>query len=133
MSNPISPELKTGTIGELLVQTRLLQYNVQAAPPLKDSGNDLIAIRESAIRRLQVKTTDLDHYRKPDKKKKYDILAAVRLVGCDQDISLDKCEIYLIKKKELVGLSLHFSKIPQFKLSSDDASMLINALFPLDT
>src|ERR1039457_5467620 len=128
MSNPISPELKTGTIGELLVQTRLLQYNVQAAPPLKDSGNDLIAIRESAIRRLQVKTTDLDHYRKPDKEKKYDILAAVRLFGYDQEIFLDQCEIYLIKKEELVRLPLHFSKIPQFKLSPER----INDLFPLD-
>jgi hypothetical protein len=33
----------TGTFCELLVQIRLLQYGVQAAPPIKDSGNDLIA------------------------------------------------------------------------------------------
>jgi hypothetical protein len=36
--NPISPEIKTGTVGELLVQLRLLQFDVQAAQPLKDSG-----------------------------------------------------------------------------------------------
>ena len=45
-----------GTIGELLVQTRLLQYGVQAAPPLKDSGNDLIALKGDAIKTIQVKT-----------------------------------------------------------------------------
>ena len=45
MANPIPKNMKTGTIGELLVQLRLLQYNVQAAPPIKDSGNDLIAIK----------------------------------------------------------------------------------------
>jgi hypothetical protein len=33
--NPISPEIKTGTVGELLVQLRLLQFDVQAAQPLK--------------------------------------------------------------------------------------------------
>jgi hypothetical protein len=44
MANPISSEMRIGTLGELLVQLRLLQFDVQAAPPLKDSGNDLIAV-----------------------------------------------------------------------------------------
>ena len=57
MANPISYELKVGTIGELLVQLRLLQYGVQAAAPLKDSGNDLIALKGFAIRCIQVKTS----------------------------------------------------------------------------
>ena len=50
MGNPISNQLTLGTIAELLVQASLLQFDVQAAPPLKDSGNDLIAIRRAAIR-----------------------------------------------------------------------------------
>jgi len=57
MSNPISDKIKTGTVGELLVQIRFLQYDVQAAPPLKDSGNDLIAICGEVFRGVQVKTT----------------------------------------------------------------------------
>jgi hypothetical protein len=57
MANPISNEIKTGTVGELLVQMRLLQHDVQAAPPLKDSGNDLIALRGFVVRTIQVKTT----------------------------------------------------------------------------
>jgi hypothetical protein len=57
MANPITEAIKTGTVGELLVQLRLLQYDVQAAPPLKDSGNDLIALRGFVVRTIQVKTT----------------------------------------------------------------------------
>lgn len=136
--NSISPELNTGTVGELLVQMRLLQYDVQAAAPLKDSGNDLIAIRGSAMRALQVKATEGASFRKPNKKWKankkkkcdieYHILAAVRLVGDGREIWLDQSEIYLIKKQELVGLPRHFSKIPQLKLSPER----IDALFPKD-
>jgi len=55
--NAISPELVTGTIGELLVQLRLLELGVQAAPPIKDSGNDLIAVRGQAFCAIQVRTT----------------------------------------------------------------------------
>ncbi len=55
--NPLSKTCITGTIGELLVQLRLFQYGVQAAPPLKDSGNDLIAVRRETFRAVQVKTT----------------------------------------------------------------------------
>jgi hypothetical protein len=36
MMNPLDPNLKTGTIGELLVQIRLLQYDVQAVATHKD-------------------------------------------------------------------------------------------------
>ncbi len=46
-----------GSFGELLVQIRLLQHGVQAAPPIKDSGNDLIAIRRTVFKAVQVKTT----------------------------------------------------------------------------
>ena len=48
--NEISPEVRIGTIGELLVQTRLLQRGVQAAAAIKDSGNDLIALRGPTIK-----------------------------------------------------------------------------------
>ena len=68
--NPISEEIKIGTIGEILVQLRLLQYNVQSAPALKDSGNDLIAVRGEIFKAIQVKTStkekfNLPHYKKP--------------------------------------------------------------------
>jgi len=43
MANPLPETVKTGAFGELLVQLRLLQYDVQAVQPLKDSGNDCTA------------------------------------------------------------------------------------------
>jgi len=36
--NPLDPNLETGTIGELLVQIRLLQYDVQTVATHKDTG-----------------------------------------------------------------------------------------------
>ena len=58
--NPLFPQLVTGVTGELLVQLRLFQYGVQAAPPLTDSGNDLIAIKGHIFKAIQVKTTEVD-------------------------------------------------------------------------
>ena len=52
--NQITNKIQTGTIGELLVQIRLLQYGVQAAPPIKDSGNDLIAMNGEVFRAVSV-------------------------------------------------------------------------------
>ena len=60
--NPLHEDLAKGTLGEIFVQLRLLQYGVQAAPPIKDSGNDLIAIKEGSFKAIQVKTTDKDHF-----------------------------------------------------------------------
>lgn len=57
MGNPISMNVETGTIGELLVQLRLLEYGVQAAPPVKDSGNDLIALKGRIVKLVQIKTS----------------------------------------------------------------------------
>ncbi len=35
--NPLDDRMVTCTVGELLVQLRLLEYDVQAAPPLVES------------------------------------------------------------------------------------------------
>lgn len=81
MANPIPPELTTGTLSELLVQLRLLQYGVQAAPPLKDSGNDLIAVSGFEMRCIQVKTTSAVLPAWPPDAKRDHLLAIVRLRG----------------------------------------------------
>ena len=52
--NKITDRIQTGTVGELLVQIRLLQFGVQAAPPIKDSGNDLIAVNDREFRAVSV-------------------------------------------------------------------------------
>jgi hypothetical protein len=83
--NLISAQIKIGTVGELLVQLRLLQFGLQAAPPLKDSGNDLVAIRQEVVKTFQIKTTTtrrdhctFDRRALPDL---YHVLAIVTLDG----------------------------------------------------
>ena len=101
--NRLPPETKTGTLGELLVQLRLLECDVQAAPPLKDSGNDLIAAKGRAIRAIQVKTTTdrrprIDRGSLPDL---YDILALVQLAEGSPRLRLDACRIFLLSRAEV--------------------------------
>ena len=57
MGNPLPPTTCVGTIGELFVQLRLLEYGIQAAPPIKDSGNDFVAIKGDVVKFIQVKTS----------------------------------------------------------------------------
>jgi hypothetical protein len=103
MGNPITDEVKIGTIGELLVQLRLLLYGVQAAPPLKDSGNDLIAIKGECVKFIQVKTTKGDSFSSLNelKDKVFHILALVKIESSEDNISLDKSKIYLIPKDKV--------------------------------
>lgn len=118
--NPIAPKLIKGTIGELLVQLRLLQFGVQAAPPLKDSGNDLIALRRTEVRAIQVKTTaSAKSYRAAKLPKLYDLLAVVRLSGSGPVLYLDDCRIYLIPKAKVPTAPRRFDKLDDFLLSQD--------------
>lgn len=124
MSNPISLELTTGTYGELLVQIRLLQHGVQAAPPLKDSGNDLIALKGEVIRTVQVKTTTNDVPPWPEDKKLYHLLAVVLLRGEGNEVQLDASEVFLIPKATLAKLPRRWEALKQFKLSQDHIAEL---------
>ncbi len=86
--NPLSEHLHTGTVGELLIQLRLLQYHVQAAPPLKDTGNDLIAIRGSVFKAIQVKTTTGEQVRFEAPDRLFHLLGPVRLEGEGDELHL---------------------------------------------
>lgn len=98
MGNPLTDRIKIGTIGELLVQTRLLQYDVQAAPPIKDSGNDLIAVKGEAFRGVQVKTTAGARVSQRPLPEHYHILAIVHLHSTDDELLLDQSPIYLVPR-----------------------------------
>ena len=117
MANPISPELVTGTLGELLVQLRLLQFGVQAAPPLKDSGNDLIALRGFEVRCIQVKTTADACPPWPPDTKLYHLLAIVRLAGEGHHLQLDASTIYLVRKTELANVRQSWDALEKFKMT----------------
>lgn len=101
--NRISDEIKKGTLGEILVQLRLLQYGVQAAPPLKDTGNDLIAVKGGQFRAIQVKTTDKGKFVNLRKlvNTSYHILALVKLEGENRNVYLDRSKIFLLEKREV--------------------------------
>lgn len=106
MANPISDRMAKGTIGELLVQTRLLQYGVQAAAPIKDSGNDLIALKGYAVKTIQVKTCT-ERFGTLDLPEKYHLVALVKLHGYDTELQLDQTKVYLVPKDQIAGLNIN--------------------------
>jgi hypothetical protein len=115
--NRITDQMQIGTVGELLVQLRLLQYQVQAAPPLKDSGNDLIAVRGEVFRAIQVKTTTEHAFKKPNKLRLYHILAVVTLAADEDSILLDESLIFLIPKTKVEEVSTQVKDLEPYKLT----------------
>lgn len=107
MANPISQSLAKGTIGELLVQTRLLQYGVQSAAPIKDSGNDLIALKGDAIKTIQVKTCTNEFSRQLALPKHCHLVALVKLHGYETELLLDQTRVYLVPRERLAGLRIN--------------------------
>ena len=92
------------TIGELITQTYLLAHGVQAAPPIKDSGNDLIAVRKDSFKAVQVKTTSNGLIVKPDPEKLYHILATVHLPTNEKGIPLiSMARVFLFSKEKVEG------------------------------
>jgi hypothetical protein len=110
--NPLYATTKQGTIGELLVQLRLLEHDVQAAAPIKDSGNDLIAIRETVFRAIQVRSTTVGAIDKPNGEVLYDILAIVQLPKDGERFLTRDAEIYLFSKAEVKNIS---GKVSQYR------------------
>ena len=101
--NPVGDDAVSGKIGEMLVQLRLLLHSIQAAPPILDSGNDLIALKGRVIKSIQVKTKKFETQNwsiKPTDRD-YDIIA---LVGLAQNSEkLGEAKVYLLSKNDLEG------------------------------
>lgn len=123
--NPLYATTKKGTIGELFVQLRLLEHDVQAAPPVKDSGNDLIAIRGNIFKAIQVRTTSGNTISKPRASIEYDILAVVRLSRVSRSYSTRDAVVYLFQRSEVSQLSRKLSDYSGHRLSQS----LIDRLF----
>src|SRR5688572_28611396 len=126
--NQITDRILKGTLGELLVQIRLLQYGVQAAPPVKDSGNDLIAVNGKEFRAVQVRTTTTGTYRKPPVSKLYHVLAVVYLVGHDRDVSLDASKLFLLPQPEVAAASTHYDGLSKYVFSCGLVELLFGQL-----
>ena len=129
--NPIHEKLKQGTFGEIYVQLRLLLYNVQAAPPIKDTGNDLIAIIGQSFRAIQVKTTKIFPVKisKAKLPNFYHVLAIVVLdqeIDPPQTIKIDKCALYLIKSDEVEYGTYSKTKLERFKIDENRITAIFN-------
>lgn len=122
--NPISDRVSVGTLGELLVQIRLLQYGVQAAPPIKDSGNDLVAVNGETFRSVSVRTTTGERYNKPPRERLYHVLAVVQLVGYDREIRLDEARIFLLAQNEVAQASPQCAALEEHRFSGDRVAQL---------
>ena len=129
MANPLPPPLATGTLGEILVQLRLLQFGVQAAPPIKDTGNDLVAFRGRAVRTLQVKTSANRVSRDRRLPQHYDILALVFLRSTDGVVALDSSRVFLVPRSSVNGARRNVTSLAQYELPYDnvDHSMALLA------
>jgi hypothetical protein len=119
--NPISHGVSVGTIGELLVQLRLLEHGVQAAQPIKDSGNDLIAVKGSQFRTIQIKTSvgkasTLRPSRMPEH---YHLLAIVELDWQNDRIMLDGSRIMLWSEEEVRNGLVKRGRCDDFQLSAE--------------
>ena len=127
MGNPITDNLKIGTLGELLVQVRLLEHDVQAAPPIKDSGNDLIAVCGETFRGIQVKTTAGRRVAERRLPKHYHILALVHLVATDTKLLLDESRVFLIPREAVDEMN---GRIPTdlegYELNAQHVAALFN-------
>ncbi len=103
MGNQITDKVKEGTIGEILVQLRLLEFDVQAAPPIKDSGNDLIAIKSEVVKFIQVKTTKNNNWNLKNLPPIYHLIFLVKLESEGGKILFDKSKIYFISKGQSIN------------------------------
>lgn len=110
----------------MLLQLRLLQFGVQAVGPHKDTGNDLLAVRDAVFKAIQVKTsrapkkgTQVRFRRKKLMATEFHILALVRLQGKDSDLKLDNCRIYLLMKDEVGKGCFELDELEPYRLSAE--------------
>jgi hypothetical protein len=128
LMNPIYPRMSTGAAGELLVQIRLLQYKVQAAPPIEDTGNDLIAVNGDNFRAVSVRTTTTGRFLKPNEERTYHVLAVVHLRGEAHDLHLDQTEIYLIPFDQVRGVSTNCADLEPYRFSRQQVEQLFGPI-----
>lgn len=126
--NQVTEKILRGTLGELLVQIRLLQHGVQAAPPIKDSGNDPIAVNGREFRAVSVRTTTTGTYSKPEAGRLYHVLAVVYLVGDDREVSLDDSQLFLIPKAEVAAASTDYDRLGKYRFSRQLVEKLFGQL-----
>jgi hypothetical protein len=120
--------MSTGVIGVLLAQLKLLQYGVQAAPPIEDSGNDLIGVNGLEFRAIQVRTTTTGTYNKPGPDKLYHVLIVVRLAGSGREVNLNDSKLFLLPKSDVKSASGYCQFLKQYAFSRELVEKLFGKL-----
>jgi hypothetical protein len=126
--NPINQRMSIGVAGELLLQIRLLQYKVQAAYPLEDTGNDLIAVNGSEFRAVSVRTTTTGRFNKPEHERVYHVLAVVHIRGTNNDLFLDNSDIYLIPLDSVPAAASDCARLQDYLFSRQQVERLFGPL-----
>jgi hypothetical protein len=125
--NPLPFKMTSGAFGELFVQFRLLQFDVQAAAPLEDSGNDLIAVRGEVFRAISVRATTGMSFNKPNPKRIYHILAVVKFQKNEiGEVLLDKTDVFLVPREHVGKLPNRVSELGRYRIRDK----LVDAFFP---
>jgi hypothetical protein len=125
--NPLPFKMTSGAFGELFVQFRLLQFDVQAAAPLEDSGNDLIAVRGEVFRAISVRATTGETFNKPKAERLYHVLAVVRFQKSEVgEVLLDKTELFLVPRHHVAHLPNKVSELSRYQICEE----LVDAFFP---
>ena len=123
--NELDPNTNLGTLGELMVQLELLQYRVQAAPPLKDSGNDLIAVRDHEFRAVQVKTTATNTFDLRHLPGRCHLVALVKICRNDrEEVSLDQTRVFLVPYEEVARRRYKIDHFSGSELSAETVDHL---------
>ena len=117
----------TGTVGRTLVQIRLLQFGVQAAPPIKDSGNDLIAVCGHEFRGVGAY-----HHNRGITSLipvgSYTFLRSYLLSVRDRDVHLDQSRIFLIPQSEVASASTDCASLGVFEFSPQQVEALFGSV-----
>ena len=124
--NPLSRQLKLGTIGELFVQLRLLEHDIQAVSPHKDTGNDLLAVRGETFRAVQVKSFAGGVCQFDQRKlmaRAFHVLALVQLEGEDRRVFLDRSRIFLLRRDEISKGRFVSDELEQYELTNRVAEL----------
>jgi hypothetical protein len=112
-------------MGELIAQLYLLAHGVQAAPPIRDSGNDLIACLAGRFCALQVKTRKKHSFSRRGLPEIYDGVVLVVLQEDDYRFGATKPDIYLLRRDEFEAAeTLGKRSLEQFRLCPDRAVAL---------
>jgi len=113
-------------MGELLAQVYLLAHGVRAAPPIRDSGNDLIACRKGQFRALQVKTKKNPSFSRRGFPEIYDGVVLVVLKEDDENFGETKPIISVMRRDEFESAEgLGKKTIEAFRINPER----INGLF----